>query len=429
MSDNSAASVSEEYLPKLRRNLTENVLPFWYPRCVDEEHGGYVLSYDGDGEFAGDDDKMIVTQSRMVWLFSRLNREGYGDGEYLEAAQRGFEFLAEEMWDDNHGGCYWKTSREGETKMPNKHMYGQAFALYGLSEYARASGSDRAESLARELYRLMETRARDEERGGYVEYFEPDWTPVTSGRTYLDTIEPDWSGKESSDEALDPTYKLTNTHLHLLEALTTFHNAIGTSTSGERLHELLHILTNTVVRKRLTATTDKYSPTWEPQLDGEELRIVSYGHDLENVWLSMEASDALGLSVNLFRDLYERLFEYSLEYGYDDERGGFYFFGPFDAPATNTVKAWWVQAECLTSALHMYDRTGDEQYLDVFAETYDFIEEHQVDWDVGEWHSGVTDDLEAVGRKGAEYKGAYHNGRALLECIDLLEGYTVGQRH
>jgi len=423
MTSSRAASIKQEYLPKLRENLTENVLPFWYPDCIDDEHGGYILSYDADGEFAGNDEKMIVTQSRMVWVFSRLDREGYGDGEYLDAAQQGFAFLREAMWDDDHGGFYWKVARDGETKKPNKHLYGQSFALYGLSEYYHASDDERVASLASELYELMETAAKDHEHGGYVEYFERDWTPITSGQTYLDNIEPDWSTKESSDEALDASFKLTNTHLHLLEAFVTFHEAIGAETSGERLGELLHILTNTVVRADLTATTDKYAPDWTPQLDGEELRIVSYGHDLENIWLSMGACDALGLSVDLFRDLFEELFAYSLEYGYDDEHGGFYFFGPFEGEATNKIKAWWVQAECMTSALHMYDHTGDEQYLDVFAETYDFIHDHQVDWAVGEWHSGITDDLEPVGRKGAEYKGAYHNGRALLECINLLESY------
>jgi len=37
---------------------------------------------------------MIVTQARMVWLFSRLAREGYGDTEeYLDAAELGYDFL------------------------------------------------------------------------------------------------------------------------------------------------------------------------------------------------------------------------------------------------------------------------------------------------------------------------------------------------
>jgi len=413
--------LAAEYVPKLRRNLEDVVLDFWLPRCLDEEHGGYLLSYDAEGEFAGNDHKMIVTQSRMVWLFSRLSRSDVVDADYIEEAELGYEFLRDEMRDDEHGGYYWEVDRSGEVLKPRKHLYGQSFALYGLSEYYRATGDEEARELAVDLFETIDDAGKDHENGGYREYFEADWEQVTEGTTYLANIEPDWSPKESGESVLDPTLKLMNTHLHLLEAFTTFHRATGHDTARERLHELLDVLTNTVVRKDLTACTDKYDPDWTPRLDDEDFRVVSYGHDLESVWLTMEAADALDVSTRLFTDLYEELFEFSLDHGYDDERGGFYFFGPLDGDATNRIKAWWVQAECMTAALRMYEHTGEEAYRDVFAETYNFVEDYHVDDEHGEWHSGVDDDLNPVGRKGAMYKGAYHNGRALLECIETLE--------
>lgn len=413
-------TLAETYLPRLKEILTENVLEFWYPRSIDDEHGGFLTSYDQQGEFAGNGNKMIVTQARMVWLSARLAREGYGD-RYREAAEHGLDFLLDEMWDDDNGGFVWEVERDGTVTKPNKHLYGQAFALYGLSEHYRATEDERARRYAVELFDLIEREAKDHEHGGYVEYFDPEWEPITEGQTYLENIEPDWSPKESGDSALDPTLKLTNTHLHLLEAYTVFDDAIGTETSSDRLQELLHIMTSTVVRKKLGACTDKYEPDWTPKLDGEEFRIVSYGHDLEGVWLNMEACDVLDLSPSLFMDLFETLFDYSLEHGYDDEHGGFYFYGPFDEPASNRMKAWWVQAECLTSALKMYAQTGEQRYADVFTETFEFVDEYIVDREHGEWHSAITPDLEPAGRKGAIYKGAYHNGRALLECIETLE--------
>jgi len=415
-------SLGAEYAPKVAANLEDSILDFWYPRCIDEEHGGYITSYDAEGEFAGTSEKQIVTQARFVWFFARLDREGFGD--YRDAAEQGLDFLIEEMWDDDHGGFYWQVERDGTVTKPNKHMYGQSFALYALSEFDRAFDSglstsgNQAREYATRLVELFDAEAHDDDRGGYVEYFEPDWTPILEGRTYLDGIEPDWSTKESDDEELDASFKLMNTHLHLMESFTAYHRATGAG--EEQLEELLHICTNTVFRKGVGACTDKYAPDWEPQLG--DLALASYGHDLENVWLIMEAVDALGLSQELFEDFYETLWDYSLEYGYDDEHGGFYFFGPLGEPATNRVKAWWVQAEVLTSALRMYELTGEERYADVFEETWAFLETYQFDDEVGEWHSGVTDDLEPVGRKGALYKGAYHNGRAMIECLDALDG-------
>ncbi|MFB6113656.1 MAG: AGE family epimerase/isomerase [Halodesulfurarchaeum sp.] len=414
------ADVRDEYLPRLEENLTENVLDFWFPRSIDEEYGGFITSYDAEGEFAGTDHKQIVTQARMVWLASRLAREGFGE-EYLDIAEQGYEFLVEEMWDDEHGGFVWEVAPDGTTTKPNRHLYGQSFGLYSLSEYARVTGEDEPAELAFELVDLLESEAKDEQYGGYVEYFEPDWTPITEGRTYLEAIEPDWSPKESGDAVLDPTLKLMNTHLHLMEAFTTYYDVFGTDLGRERLQELLTINTNTVVRKRLGACTDKYEPDWTPKLDAEEFRIVSYGHDLEMVWLAAAACDSLGLAPSLFVDLFETLWDYSLEYGYDDEDGGVYFYGGFEEPASFRIKAWWVQAEALTSAIKTYRLTGDSRYLDVFTALWDFIEEYQVDDVHGEWHSGVDEDGSPLGRKGAVYKAAYHNGRALIESIAELK--------
>ncbi|WP_226483323.1 AGE family epimerase/isomerase [Natrinema amylolyticum] len=415
-----AATLTDEYLSSLERTLTDNVLDFWFPRSIDDEHGGFITSYDEYGEFAGNDDKQVVTQARMVWLTARLARDGYGD-EYREIADHGFAFLIDEMWDETHGGFVWEVRRDGTTTKPNKHLYGQSFGLYALSEYYRATGDGEAADYAHELVDLMDEYAKDDEHGGYVEYFTPDWEPITEGQTYLENIEPDWSPKESGDSVLDPTLKLMNTHLHLMEAFTTYYEAFGTDRGRERLHKLLDILTNTVYRKKRGFCTDKYDPDWSPKLDDEAFQVVSYGHDLETVWLAMEAADALGHSRDLYREYFETLWDYSLEYGYDEEHGGFYFYGGFDEPASFRVKAWWVQAECMTSALRTYECTGDDRYLDVFADTWDFLDEHQIDREHGEWHSGVDDDLEPVGRKGAVYKAAYHNGRALLECIAALK--------
>lgn len=38
----------------------------------------------------------------------------------------------------------------------------------------------------------------------------------------------------------------------------------------------------------------------------------------------------------------------------------------------------------MTSALRTYERTGDDRYLDVFADTWECIEEYHVDEEYGE---------------------------------------------
>jgi mannobiose 2-epimerase len=400
------AELAEKYMPKLERILTENIAPFWYDKCLDREHGGYSINFDQAGEPKGPGVKMIVTQARTVWLFSRLARAGYRRDEYLAAADLGYRFLTEKMWDGEHGGFYWEVDVTGNQKRkPRKHLYGQSFGLYALSEYYLASGNREVLDFAVRFFNLLEAKAHDDVHGGYVEAFEPDWTETpASESTYMGT----------------PAHlKLMNTHLHLMEAMTTFYRASRHPLARERLLELINIQSNAVVRKNVGACTDKYERNWTPRLDGRNAQ-VSYGHDIENVWLLMDACDAAGISNHPFGDLYETLFAYSLKYGYDSISGAVFYTGSFNQPATDRSISWWVQAEALVSALRMYRFTNDPKYRAVFEKAFEYIETNLVDWQAGEWHHMITPEGKVRGDKASPWKAGYHNGRAMIECLEIL---------
>ena len=403
-----AAQPARAYIPRLEENLRKNIMAFWYPATLDRENGGYVINHDAAGKPNPAGSKGIVTQARQVWLFSRLARGGYDSKSMMEAADHGFAFLRDKMWDRKNGGFYWEVDASGTNVIrPGKHMYGESFGLYALSEYARASKSKAALDLANELFMLFEKYAYDPLFGGYRESFNIDWsTPPASETGYM---------------SVSPDLKLMNTHLHLLESVTTYYRATESRVARERLGELITIESNSVVRKKLTACTDKYNRNWTPRLDAaQHWNRVSYGHDLENVWLLADACRTLDSSPYPLVDLFRDLWAYSLKFGYDSEHGGFWNSGPFDAPADDRVKVWWVQSEAIVSALYMYRLTKDEKYWDVFAKTYDFIDKYQTDWKIGEWHESVTPDLQPRGSKANIWKAGYHNGRAMIECLEIL---------
>ncbi len=398
------------FIPRLEENLRKNIIPFWYPATLDRVNGGYLINHDAGGKANPAGSKGIVTQARQLWLFSRLARGGYDSQAMLDAAEHGFNFLREKMWDRKNGGFYWEVDASG-TKVikPGKNMYGESFALYGLSEYARASKNKASLDLANELFTLFEKHSYDPQFGGYRESFNPDWSlPPADDIGYMQ---------------VSPEMKLMNTHLHLLESVTAYYRATESRVARERLGELIAIESNSVVRKHLTACTDKYDRNWTPRLDAaKHWNRVSYGHDLENVWLLADACRALDSSPYPLVDLFRDLWSYSLKYGYDNDRGGFWNSGPFDAPADDRIKVWWVQAEAIVSALYMYRLTGDQKYWDVFAKTYDFIDKYQTDWKGGEWFESVTQDLQPKGAKAHIWKAGYHNGRAMIECLEVLRG-------
>ena len=87
------SDVAKTYQPRLQSNLTQNIAGFWYPKTLDQKNAGYILNHDIDGKLKDSEPrKMIVTQSRMVWLFSHLVREGYGGKEYWTRPIRAFVF-------------------------------------------------------------------------------------------------------------------------------------------------------------------------------------------------------------------------------------------------------------------------------------------------------------------------------------------------
>jgi mannose/cellobiose epimerase-like protein (N-acyl-D-glucosamine 2-epimerase family) len=250
------------------------------------------------------------------------------------------------------------------------------------------------------------SKSPDKENGGYLESFDTNWSPLPPNI-------PSYMGPPAG-------LKLMNTHLHLLEAFTNFFHASKLPLVRQRLMELILIQSNTVVRKPLGACTDKYNRDWTPRLEAEYAR-VSYGHDIENAWLLMDACEAVGLSNWPLLDLYKTLYDYSLKYGYDETNGGFFDSGPFDKPADKRTKIWWTQAEGLVSPLYMYRMTSKPKYLSVFKDTYDFVDKYIADWNNGEWHGSVTADGKVIeGDKAGPWKCGYHNGRAMIECIEIL---------
>ncbi len=401
------AGLQVKYAPRLEKILTQNIMPFWHTKSLDRKHGGYVINFGPRSEPRGEGTKMIVTQARMVWFFARMARAGWDVAQNLEAAEHGYRFLKDKMWDPKNGGFYWEVDASGDRKLrPHKHLYGQSFGLYAISEYYLACKRKDVLDFASQIFDVLESRSHDGTYGGYVEFFSEDWTePPENEISYMGTR---------------PSGKLMNTHLHLLEAMTTFYRASRLPRGRERLVELIAIQSNAVVRKDLGACTDRYSRDWTPILEGDGAR-VSYGHDIENVWLLMDACDAAGLPVYPLMDLFKALWQYSLQWGYDQCAGGFFDSGRFRQAADRLNKVWWVQSEAIVSALYMHRLTRDSRYLEVFDKTLGFIEEHLVDWQNGEWHESVGPDGTIRGSKAHAWKAAYHNGRAMLECLRLLD--------
>jgi cellobiose epimerase len=408
-----AISHSIDQIPEKARALLEllllrNLLPFWEPRAIDVRDGGYCLNHDARGRYCGPAQKSLVAQARTLWFFSRIARSAYGREVHLRAARHGFDFLVRHMWDDAYGGFYWRTNSSGQVAVASgKHLYGQAFALFSLSEYAVASGRSEPGDLAEQLFLILDDHAWDHAYGGYREFLARDWSVPTDRCGYL---------------GHSPAVKSMNTHLHMLEALTRYASISSNTVARKRLGELCAIISAKVVHNDAVLGAfgvERHARDWTPLREPQDRR-ASYGHDVETAWMLLDAYTSLGKSETVALELAKALFEHALRFGFDPVGGGFFESGYFGVPADRRAKLWWVQAEGMIGALRMYLATSDAKYARCFLHTLSWIATHQTDWEHGEWHAVIDVHAESSGNKAGPWKAPYHGLRAVLECLERM---------
>lgn len=410
----------------IRTSLREDVFAPWYPRAVDREYGGFLSNFAYEWEALPVQDKMIVTQARHVWTTARA--AAFFPEEralFLATAAQGVDFLRAHMWDDEYGGFVSLVSREGVWKRgtdaftQGKTAYGNAFALYGLAAYHEVSGDTAALGLAQRAFHWLDAHAHDPEYGGYFQFVEHDGTALPDG----------WGGQPPKDQ---------NSSIHLLEAFTELYHVWPDPLLRDRLEEMLVLIRDTLVAEpgylHLFFERD-----WTPISfrDSSEavrrqnygLDHVSYGHDVETAYLMLEAAHALGLDPAPTLVVGKRMVDHALASGWDEARGGLYNGGYYVEADTlpvivNDGKTWWAQAEALNALLLMADHFphDDHRYYERFETMWAYIQRFLVDTEHGGWYQGGLDQQPAfkTSAKGSVWKSAYHDGRALMNCVTLL---------
>ncbi len=85
------------------------------------------------------------------------------------------------------------------------------------------------------------------------------------------------------------------------------------------------------------------------------------------------------------------------------------------------MKFWWPQTEAVIATLLAYHQTGDDHYLTLFNQAYDWALRHFKDERYGEWYGYLhRDGSLSVDLKGNLYKGPFHIPRMFLEGIELF---------
>ena len=408
--------------------VENNILRFWLDQMMDYEHGGFYGRMDGNGELHKEAEKGAILNARILWAFSAAFRV-LKHPEYLEAATRAKDYIIEHFIDQEYGGVYWSVDCEGNPLDTKKQFYAIGFMIYGLTEYARATGDREALDYALDLYDCIEEHAFDREHNGYIEACTREWGRIEDMRL--------------SD--LDANYpKSQNTHLHIIEPYTNllrclkeaqaqescdYVSAIGSvlpvgisvppQTISEvegALRNLVDIFTEKILNKETNHLDLFFGMDWTRGAG----HLESYGHDIECSWLLHEAALVLGDQqvLNKVEPIVQAVAQASAKGLRPD--GSLIHEANLDTGYVDDDLHWWVQAENVVGWYNIWQHFGDEEALNRAEKCWHYIKKQLIDYEHGEWYwsrhaNGL---LNTKDDKAGFWKCPYHNSRMCLEIIE-----------
>ncbi len=376
-----------------------NILKYWEKYSPDVQRGGFYGRVTAENMPMTEAAKSVVLNARILWTFSLAHRL-LKESKYLTLADRAFQQIIRYFYDQEHGGVYWSVNADNTPADTRKQIYGQAFAIYGLSEYYRITNYTPALEKAKEIFSLVEKHALDPVNGGYREAFNKDW-----------------SATDDYILSRKPWIKSMNTHLHLLEAYTNLYTVWPDALLGKQTAAMLEVIQDKIIDKNTSQMKLFFDENWKPKDN-----VISYGHDIEASWLFYETAEILKNP-----PLIDKTKRISLQMaqaataGLAHDGALNYEFNP-ETGETNTERSWWVLAEQLVGFYNAYQLSGDTSYNERSKRSWEYIQNHFIDKEKGEWYGSVkADGIPVKGDKISFWKCPYHNARACAEMWRRLE--------
>lgn len=372
------------------KTLLEDVIPFWFPRSIDREHGGFLHCFDADGSEI-DTDKSVWVQGRMSWMLLTLYNTLEKRAEWLEWGRSGIDFLMKHGFDDD-GRMFFHLTRCGQPIRKRRYAYSESFASIACGALYRATG---------------ENQWRDKAFGLFRHFVDWNFTPGLMPAKFCKTRPLTGIGPRMIALA---TAQSLRTDIGNSELLETW------------IDRCLLEIRQLFVKHDLRAVMEAVSPDGSI-VDHFDGRILNPGHSIEAAWFVMEEG-----SHRQDHDLIElgcRMLEYSRERGWDDQFGGlFYFRDVFGRPVQeywHDMKFWWPHNEAIIACLMAYQLTGNPQYARWHQQVHDWSFRHFADTQHGEWFGYLHRDGRISSTlKGNLWKSFFHHPRMLWKSVKLL---------
>lgn len=378
-----------------KKDLTENIMPFWMEYGLDRKNGGVYTCVNRDGSLM-DTTKSVWFQGRFAFICSFAYNNVEKKQEWLDAAKSTLEFIEKHCFDEQ-GHMYFSVTSEGKPLRKRRYVFSETFAAIAMSEYALATGD---QHWAKRAIQVFEDTQRFLATPGFLPAkFEAD--VKLQGHSIV---------------------------MILINVGSCIRKVVNDPKLTQQIDESIEKLKKYFIHPEFKCLLETVGENGE-FIDTNMTRTINPGHCIETSWFIMEEAKLRGWDKPMF-DLALQVFDWSWDWGWDKQYGGIINFRdcknlpPQDY--SQDMKFWWPQCETIIASLYAYLGTGDEKYLYRHERISEWTYAHFPDAEYGEWYGYLhRDGTVAQPAKGNLYKGPFHIPRMMIKgymlCQEILK--------
>lgn len=381
----------KQWAESYKRDLTENIMPFWMEHGWDKVNGGVYTCLDRDGSLM-DSTKSVWFQGRFAFICAYAYNNVEKNPLWLEAAKSTLDFIEKHCFDKN-GRMYFSVTADGKPLRMRRYVFSETFAAIAMSEYALATGEQKYAERAMQIF---------EDTQRFLT------TPGILASKFEETVQ----------------LQSHSIIMILINVGSCIRKVINDPKLTQQIDDSIAKLKKYFMHPEFKCLLETVGMNGE-FVDTNMTRTINPGHCIETSWFIFEEAKLRNWDKDM-TDMALQIFDWSWDWGWDKQYGGIINFKdcknlpPQDY--SQDMKFWWPQCETIIASLYAYLATSDDEYIYKHQRISEWTYAHFPDNELGEWYGYLhRDGTVAQPAKGNLFKGPFHIPRMMVKAYSLCQ--------
>ena len=380
----------ENHYNAYRDDLLNETMPFWFPRSVDREYGGFVNSLGRDGTIM-QKDKYVWFQGRSVWTLSQLYNSVEKNGQWRDDAKIGMEFIDKYCFDENQR-AYYSLTQDGRPVQKNDDIYSDIYLILGKAAYSLAFDDQTAGEQALSLFQNI-----------VKEIKETPYTSEGSPRTHAAPMVLIVTAQEIRK-------------IHPIPWLTKI------------IDDAIRDVERYLMKPEFSCVLEMTGPDGE-LIDTFAGRTICPGHSFETCWFILEEARLRNNDPRLIR-IATTILDWTFPLAWDGQYGGLFQSrdcrGLLSPEYHDDMKHWWTHTEAIIATLMAWMLTSEPRYAQWYQQLHQWCHSHFHAPLYGEWFAYLhRDGTVSTELKGNAWKGPFHLPRMQWYCQQRIREHLA----